>query len=225
MIRNLKVLGLALVAVFVMSAFATSAASADSLTSESSPVTLTGKQVSSGDVFTLTIGTAKCKEIRYTATMSTPTTTFSLTPSFPVKTTGGEQNCSTFGFPGEIHTNGCTYLFHIGAATTGTLDIVCPEGKEVTITAGTAGTTKCTMHVPAQSSLATVTYKNVGSLTTREIELEFNITNIKYSHTEGTGLGKCATGSATTGSYVGKALLTGEEDKALEPKHVGIFLS
>jgi len=225
MIRNLKVLGLALVAVFALSAVAASAASADSLTSESSPVVLTGKQVGAGDVFTLTAGTAKCKEIKYTATTTTPTTTVSATPSFPAKTASGEQNCTGFGFPSETITNGCTYLFHIGAATTGTMDVVCPAGKEITIVSSSAGTTKCTVHVAAQSGLGTVTYRNVGTLTTREVELEVNLTNVKYSHTEGTGLGKCTSGAAVNGSYVGKALITGEEDKALEPKHVGIFLS
>jgi hypothetical protein len=100
------------------------------------PVTLTGKQAGGGDVFTLTIGMAKCKEIKYTATTSTPTTAFSLTPSFPVKTTGGEQNCTTFGFPGGIHTNGCTYLFHIGAATTGTMVSFARLGKKSQLQAG-----------------------------------------------------------------------------------------
>jgi len=198
--------------------------SVDELTSESSPVTLTGKQVGAGDVSSFTAGTVKCKEINYTATTSTPTTTVSVTPSFPAKTVGGEQNCTSFGFPGEVDTNGCTYLFHIGTATAGTMDVVCSAGKEITVTSSSGGTSKCVVHVPAQTGLGTITYKNVGTLATKEVELEVALSSIKYSHTEGTGFGKCTTGSATTGSYTGKALITGERDNG-GTEHVGIFLS
>jgi len=229
MIRNLKVLGLALVAVFAMSAVAASMASADELTSESSPVQLTGKQIAPGDVFTTEVGTVKCKEVSYKATTATPTTTVTATPTYPVKALDGTQNCTGFGFPAEIHTNGCTYLFHIGVATTGTLDVLCPEGKEITVTAIGTGTNKCTVHVPAQSGKATITYRNVGSLTTREIEVEANITTLTYSWNKGTGLGACSkeektTGEKGTGTYTGKALITGEKDNG-GTEHVGIFLS
>jgi len=140
MIRNLKALGLALMAMLVMAAVAASAASADDFTSESSPVTLTGKQTGGGDVFTSTAGTVKCKEKKYTATgVATPTTAVTVTPSYPAKTVGGELNCTAFGFPAEVHTNGCTFRFTVGATTTGGLEIICPEGKEITATAVAAG--------------------------------------------------------------------------------------
>jgi len=225
MIRNLKVLGLALVAVLAMSAVAASMASADAFTSEKSPVLLTGKQIAPGDVFTTTAGTVKCKEVSYKATTGTPTTTISATPTYPAKTASGEQNCTGFGFPAEVTTNGCTYLFHLGAATTGTLDIVCPAEKEITVTAVSAGTDKCIVHVPAQVGLATITYRNSGgSLSTRELEVEANIGGLTYTHTEGTGIGRCTPGHSATGTYTGKAIVTGEEDGS-PFAHVGIFLS
>jgi hypothetical protein len=225
MMRNLKILGLALVAVFAMSAVAASAASADQLTSEVSPVTLTGAQEGT-DTFTITAGNTNCKEVSYVGTTATPTTTVSATPSYPEKTKLAEQNCTSLGFPATIHTNGCTYLFHIegGASTSGTLDVVCPAGKEITVTAVSGGTTKCTIHVPAQTGLGPVTFSNVGAGATRELKVEAKITNLKYSHTEGTGLGKCTGGTGTTGSYTGKALVTGEKDNG-GTEHVGIFLS
>jgi len=225
MTHKLKVLGLALVAVFAMSAMSASAASADDLTSEISPITLTGKQTGAGDVFTTTAGTVKCKEVKYTVSLiETPTTAVTATPAYPVKTTGGEQNCTGFGFPAEIHTNECTYRFTIGGpgVTTGGLDIICPVGKEITVTAVSAGVTKCTVHVPEQNIAAGITYSNTGaSGTTREVDITANLSNtLTYKHTAGGGVGACTTGHAN-GSYTGAGTVTGEKGGV----HVGIFLS
>jgi hypothetical protein len=225
MMRNLKVLGLALVAMFAMSAVAASMASADDLTSESSPVTLTGAQ-EENDVFTTTAGNTSCKEVKYkSAPTATPTTTVSVTPEYPEKTAGGLQNCTALGFPAKVDTNGCTYLFHIGAGvTTGTLDIVCAGSNEITVTANNTATEKCIIHVKGQTGLGPITYTNVGSGTTRELTVSAKITNLSYSHTRPAGepgLGACTTGSGTTGSYNGKAIVTGENASG----HVGIFLS
>jgi hypothetical protein len=223
MIRNLKVLGLVLVALLAMTAVAVSAASADDLTSEASPVTLTGKQSGAGDVFTTTAGTVKCKEVSYTAiSVGTPTTTVDVAPNYPLKTAGGEQNCAGFSLPAEIATNGCVYRLTIGAATTGGFDIVCPVGQEMTATAKGGATTKCTIHIPPQSIAAGVTFSNTGAGTTREVDIAANISGtLAYKHTAGTGLGACTSGSGS-GSYAGSAIVTGENGGGA---HVGIFLS
>ena len=222
MIRNLKVLGLALVAMLAMTAVAASAASADDLTSETSPVTLTGKQTGAGDVFTTTAGTVKCKEVNYTATsVATPTTTVNAVPNYPEKTATMEQNCTGFGFPATVATNGCTYRFTIGGATTGGLDIICPVGQEITVTAVGAGTTKCIVHVGSQNLAAGMTYSNTGAGTTREVNIAANLVGtLAYKHTAGTGVGACTTGSGS-GSYSGAGIVTGENGGT----HVGIFLS
>jgi hypothetical protein len=223
MMRNLKVLGLALVAMLAMTAVAASAASADDLTSEISPVTLTGKQTGGGDVFTTTAGTVKCKEVNYTAaSVATPTTAVTATPSYPEKTAGGEQNCTGFGFPATVATNGCTYRFTIGAATTGGIDIVCAGGQEITVTAKSGETVKCIVHVPAQNIAAGITYSNTGSGTTREVDITANLAGtLSYKHTAGSGIGACTSGSAANGSYTGAGTVTGESGGV----HVGIFLS
>jgi hypothetical protein len=224
MMRNLKVLGLALVAVFAMSAVAASMASADTLKSEpSQTVTLKGSQ-EENDVFGITAGNTSCKQVTYTATTPTPTSSVAATPAYPEKTTGGEQNCTSLGFPAKIELNGCSYKFAIGAATTGTLDVVCPVGKEITVVASSGGVTKCIIHVPAQTALGTITYTNVGAGTTREVTVSAKITTLKYSHTAGEGLGKCTAGTGTTGTYTGKAVITAAEDNATAG-HVAIFVS
>lgn len=222
MIRNLKVLGLALVAVFALSAVAASMASAAEFSAESVPVTLTGT-TESGVVekFKTTAGSVECHG-EYEGTMATKPTT---TVSIAVKG-GSYENCTALGFPGStIHMNGCTYLFHITPATnppTGSVDIVCPKEKEITVTAISAGTSKCVIHVPPQTDLTTVRYSTIGAGATREITAIAEISGLKYTHTPGTGLGKCTEGSATNGSYEGKATLTGEVDGGTT--HIGVFL-
>lgn len=182
----------------------------------SASVSLTASQVGT-DVLTTTAGTVKCSSIKYTGTVaSTPISELSLTPAF--------SECTGFGFPATIDANGCSYLLKVGAESTGTLAVVCPEGKELTVTAISAGTTKCTLHVPSQS-LGTATFHNLGSGSTAEIEVTANLTGVKYSHTKGSGVGACAEGSSTTGTWTGKTLITGEEDKAEGAAHVGVKVS
>jgi hypothetical protein len=222
MIRNLKLLGLAIAAVLTMSAIAASAASADDFTSEKNPVTVTGKG-NGANVFVITItaGVVKCKESSYAAVMTPMTTSMTLTPSIPVKTTGGEQNCTGFGFPAEVNTNGCTFTYTIGAATTGGMDVNCPAGKEITVTAKSGETIKCTAHFPSQSWSSGVSYGNTGAGATREVDVSLSVTGlVVYKHTAGSGIGSCTSGSGS-GSYTDANVFTGESGS----NHVGIFFS
>src|SRR5215207_8277849 len=193
-------------AALAIAAMTTSMAAADVITTEKSPAQLTGKQTGSRDFWSFTAGTVKCKEVNYSAETTTPTSSFSASPSIPVKTIGGEQNCSGFGFPTEVHTNGCNFKHTLGAGTTGTVDIICPAGSEITYTAVSSSTPKCIVHIPAQNGIATSTYKGVGSGTTREVEISMNLTGISYKHTAGTGIGACTSGSASNGTFVGGTL-------------------
>ena len=230
MIRNLKVLGLALVAVFALSAMAASAASADDFTAESYPVTLTGTHdpETPADKFTTTGGSVECPNATYHATASGATTALTVTPEF----NSPNDTCKAFGLlPTIIDMNGCTFTFNVNAGTTtGTVDIhECTNpatGIAVTVNDNTAGTmtTKCTVHVEEQTGINGVTYKNVGAGATREVTIEINSNNVKYTETAGTGFGACGTGvTHTNGTFVGKAIVTGEVDEA--STHVGLFLS
>lgn len=215
-----KKLGLALVALAVIGAVIAPAALADEFTAEKYPVALTGKiDPGTSDLFTTTVGNVSCNGPTYTATVTGATTTVSVTPNYSA---GG---CSAFGATATIDTNGCTFLFHVegGTSTTGDMDLVCPAGQEFTATSGSP-TTKCTVHIPSQSDIGgAVKYTTVGAGTTREITVEANLTGIDYTHTKGTGLGACTSGSGTTGALNNKALLTGETDGGSE--HIGTFLS
>ena len=170
--------------------------------------------------FKLHGGETKCTTAKFTGTLSSgSSSSISVAPTY--------SGCTFAGLAAIIHMNGCIYQYNINPIagnTTGTMDIVCPFGKEVTITAPSAGTPKCIVHIPPQTGLVAVTAFNLGSTTTREVTVNFAISNLKYSQTTGTSeTGNCATADNTTGgTYTGKDILTGEN--ALGTAHIGVFL-
>jgi len=217
MIRNLKFLGLALVAALAMSSVVASMASADVITSESAAVTTaTGKQEGT-DVFKTHGGQVNCTTVTYTGTFSSGASSALVAPTF--------SGCSYAGLAMTIDMNGCLYRINVtgGTSTEGSIDIVCTGSNEITVTAPSVGTKKCILHIPAQTDLTKVKGTNIGAGATREITLDISITNIKYSQTAGTAeTGNCATADSTTGgTYEGTAIVTG----SISGAHVGIFLS
>lgn len=216
--RNAKTLGLALVAMFSISAVMAVGASADEFTAEKYPVTLTGESEEGfSDEVGTTAGTMKCPKPTYQGTVSAGTDirTISVTPD------AHDQACTAFGFPGTVDVNECKYVFHINTVgTEGSVDFECPAGKEITMTATSAGTAKCTVHIPTQTKIpGTVKYSNTLSGGT----IDLNLTGLKYTHTGGTGVGACAAGSGT-GTLKARAVITGEEDSAPYNK-INIFMS
>ncbi|HVI70064.1 MAG TPA: hypothetical protein VM656_01085 [Pyrinomonadaceae bacterium] len=220
MTRNLKVLGLALMTAFAMSAVAASAASAQAFhfASEAEHTILTGKQEGS-DVFTTHAGTVTCTTAKYTGTIqsATKTTTVAeVTPEY--------SGCTAFGFANvPIHHNECKYKFVAGTKESGnyegSIDIVCPTGKKIEITAP-----GCLVTVGPQTGLKKVTFHNVGASATREITATVNLTGIKYEEHAPTFFSTCEYDTVATnnGTYTGNAIVTGEDT---EGKHVGLFLT
>jgi len=144
MTRNLKALGLALVAVFATSAVVASAASAQNgvLTSDG-PVTLTGVATPEGgsNVFTSETGTVECPNAFGTGHKYN-TTPHELIPSGESTFTGngaGGLCTGPFGLPTTLDENGCDGVAHLGE-TVGEDEYavlntaVCPPGKHPTIT-------------------------------------------------------------------------------------------
>ena len=215
MIRNAKVLGLALVAMLAMSAVAASAASATAFDATSTPVKITASQEAENEhIFSVTFGNVVCK----TATFSGEQTT---SPASEIAVLANYEGCLFAGITAKVEMNGCEYVLK----ATGKVDLACPLNKEVTVVAPAApATAKCIVHVPPQTGLGTATYTAAGTANsqTEEITLDIGITGIRYSQTEGSGLGKCPTAdNETTGTYTGKALATGEN--LAGTAHVGII--
>jgi len=129
MIRNLKALGIALVAVFAMSAVAASAASAQNgvLTSDG-PVTLTGSnneaEGAGPNALTSETGEVKCPEVHYYGHKYNETphelipsgeSTFTVTAEYTLCT-------GPLGLRTTVEMNSCDYDFHLGETVPDTVD-------------------------------------------------------------------------------------------------------
>jgi len=169
MIRNLKVLGLALVAVLAMSAMVASAASASTFTATKG-ATITAKDT--GKVkFTVTGQEVFCEDATYTGTA--PAASFeSITVSAAFNnchTNFGDATVTGFG------AGGCDFMLYAN----GTADLVCPEGKDVTVDALT-----CTVHLGSTGNqgLGTLTYTNDAS---GDVKIGLEVKKINGNHTDG----------------------------------------
>jgi len=177
--RNLKILGLALAAVFAMSAVIASVASAQTvgvLTSDG-PVTLTGTETggAGANSFTAFGNTVECPGSTYTGHEKGSTTKLVPNGAKEVTVTPHYVNCN---FP--VAMNGCDYLFrHLttvaGVAGTYTFlaDVVCPVGKAIEIT----GPLGCKVKVPAQTGL-TGPHLTSTPLPAHDIDLTGTFSNV-----------------------------------------------
>jgi hypothetical protein len=173
------------------------------------PVTLTGTQ-NAGTTNALTAFglTIKCPESTYTGHKYNVTphsfilngaAKVTLTPHYKQVAVSGDANCRVTpgNFPATIHTNGCDYVMNIGTTTGGvntygvTYDVVCPEGKEVTITMWTTDhehTTNvapfCVIHISPQAGVKGGHATDTANGT---IDLDGTLEGIKATRTNNTG--------------------------------------
>ncbi|HEU5104276.1 MAG TPA: hypothetical protein VFU11_00390 [Solirubrobacterales bacterium] len=189
MSRKLKSFGLALVAVFALTAVGAGAASAAEFHSTSAGSTKISATQTTTHLFTSTAGEITCEKATFTGNQTTATTTsVEIAPVY----TGCHMIIFGSTIAVSIATNECKYRLN----ASGTADIVCPVGKAFTVTG--AG---CTLTVGAQTGLKAVTYTNSGS----DIAINTNLSGIKYNHSGFT----CGTGSGTNGTYKGTTTAAG----------------
>ncbi len=173
--RTIKVFGLALVAMLALVAVSAASASA-SLFDASKVGKLTGK-ATKNQVFITKAGTVTCKAIKVTASTVEP-----LASETQLAVVEYEE-CTVFGFL-EAKISPAHYLF----MSNGTADLKAVETIEAP---------GCTVTVPIQSGLGTITYKDSGE----GIELEPNVTGIE---SEGTG-STCSYAKEKAGTYKGQS--------------------
>ncbi len=196
MTRNLKALGLTILATFAIDAGAASIASAAQFHSEGNETELSGK-LGKPFSFSMSTGTVKCSTGSFTGKMSaTTTTTIAVIPTY--------SGCTgAVGTIAKVSTNGCEYVFHTEGEGTGSISVVCPKEKELTITEENwLGEDICTIHIHANSGLGTGTFTNVGTGTTKEITIDVEIHGVTYTETKGTSKESCTTSKTTHNGIV-----------------------
>jgi hypothetical protein len=214
MTRNLKALGLSLVAVFAMSAMAAQAASAHQFFSEGTPTVLTASQI--GEHVFKAGGEVKCTTATFAGTQTgTETDTITIHPTYGK----GGGKCSIAGIiTVTVTTTGCNYIFGSDTATSPDLtgehaavSVECESGKAITI-AGSGCTIKVGGNTVNQG-LRGVTYKNEGTGANRSVEVTATARTIHYEASGLLcGLAGVQTGTHTDGTYDGVATVKGFVD-------------
>jgi hypothetical protein len=209
MIRNPKILGLALVALFAFSSVAASAASAaNGLLTSDGPATLDATEIAGQlNAFTAFGGEVKCPGSTITGhevgstTKGVPSgsSNATLTPTY------NQANCLAI-ISGSSHKltitmNGCDYALHLGETNgvadtyKSTLDVICPAGASIItdayFAAGNENLKVCESTIGPQTARAGGTVKDT---TTGDLEVRGTYTNIAMSQT---GAG-CVGGATTT---------------------------
>jgi hypothetical protein len=122
-----------------------------------------------------------------------------------VTMTAHYTGCTFLGQTATVSMNGCDYTF--GANGTATID--CTGGNEITFTAA-----NCTVHVPGGQVLAGITYTNLHSATPGQDKITASAL-VKNIHGVATGAGCPETGTFTGGEYTtGNTILSGERASA-----------
>jgi len=213
MSRNLKVLGLALVAMLTMGIAASSAMAAeDFFYIETAPTELTGSQEGT-NTFVTDSGTIHCTVATFTgSSSSTKTAAVEVTPAY--------SGCRSTGFIEAnvtVDVNECKYQMTAKTTTPDTIHITgCKAGTPgIVVTAPF-----CTITVTPQT-IGPVHYINTGAGTTREVIVEPTAQTISY-HESGFSCKNGTTSNTTGGSYTGKVRVTAENPTT--KAHHGIWV-
>jgi hypothetical protein len=172
-----RVVGLIAALALAVTAFVgvSSAAAFTQFRSEASETTLDGEMVEPA-VFETDAGPISCETGSAMATM-VGTSATEIETSLPGSTSSGVSygNCTFFGFINvAVNMRNCQYNFHIN----GEVDITPVGCGPIEFSAGS-----CTVSIPSQSGLKSVTYENMGTKKERDVTVIPNIKNIKYSTT------------------------------------------
>lgn len=217
MITRLRTLGLALAAVFALAALTAAAAhgvpadfKADTTTTNAI-YKLEDDPTAREQIFLTEFGEINCNTFSAHGTAHQTATTLTATGvEYSSDYFEPQGPCEAFGLEMELIFGGCDYVFHAGTISgegesTGTMDIVCPPGQEIEIV-----TSVCTVSVPGQTGLGSVTYTDGGG-SPRDITVDIQVENLVYS-----GEGLFCSGEFANGVYDGKMTLKAYNDNSEE---------
>lgn len=197
-----RILLLTAVNLAILAVWGTSAALATEFEAGAYPASISGKN-SLSHVFTPEGGvSASCKGASFSGELAAMAETVTVAPSY--------SECTAFGLAATVSVNGCAYVLHPGEESgkdefKATMDISCPAGKTMTITAGT-----CEVQVATQKGLGTVTLADKIGEESTSVGMEAKLTEVHYVVTkDGFLCPLSGTGEKTKGSYSGDATLSG----------------
>jgi hypothetical protein len=215
MIRKLKTLPIALVAMLALGAFAAQTASAETnayhapeLPAGATVFFTVEQHTNTGhQVFSTGGGSVTCTTLHGVGTATNPASSQTFEPKY--------SGCTAFGFAtAHVTNNKCHYTFGTPTAVdlghvkhTVNAPVVGPAGCTIVITPTTFGVSACTQTVQAQTPTGGhVITTNVGAGNLRHVTVETTVSGIHYT---GTG-GACGASGVThtDGKYEGNSLTT-----------------
>lgn len=202
--RKLKAVGLALVAVFAMSAVMASGAqgAAGKFTASSYPAAFTGTQVVAHK-FATTPGNVTCSGAAFSGEQAAATENLTVKAVYSGCLLGGLVEA-------KVNMKSCDYVFHAGLTVTtngpiaGTVDVECSTANDEIAVTNAAG---CEILIPQQTGLSKVEYTN--NTGTGDVTVNINVTGIKYTETKPCIKGETETKVTTNGVYTGTATISG----------------
>jgi hypothetical protein len=207
MIQKLNILGLALAAIFAISAADASGASAVSLHSNSTSGStfITGVQIGVNQMDLANGTPIKCVSAVFDASFAgTTASQLTVTPTY--------SGCTAAGQKIEVKLNGCDYLVTTPTKTAvdsyhAVVHLVCPAGKSVALDVPTAG---CSVLLAAQTAGGVVDLTNVTSAEANKDDIVL-ISTLSTKYTTAGG-GICGAGG--TGSLTGESTYRAYSDAA-----------
>jgi len=212
MARAFKLLVLAALAMVALSAVSAGGAqgAVQKFHCTTKPCIITGE--SAAGKTTLNPGniTVKCTA-KYEATLTEETVTSATVKAEYTK-------CKFSGVASTFDMNGCDFILNSTseAEATAKVDINCPTGNEITITAPAL---PCTIHIPPQTNLEHIVLTNEGVTEPTDLTAHVTLGNITIKATES----GCA--GSTTASLTDTVTLKGFKDnEAVEGTQVGLHV-
>jgi hypothetical protein len=175
--RRLRILYLAMLALFVASGLTASTATAGTLSADSYPATLTAYGANDGVFFDFTEGefvNYACKMHLSSETLQASSSTFVMHPVF--------TNCHLQHWETTVTTTGCDFRFHIGETTgesgnyAGTVDLVCEAGTSLKF----SPIVGCQVEVHPQEELGSVEFINMAG-SPSDFTIAWNVEGFQYT--------------------------------------------
>jgi hypothetical protein len=209
MVRQLKVIGFALLGILAINVVSASTASAATIQWHSAIATTTHWFSSNTTqiVWAFTGGSIKCKKGTSVSTTGSSTTS-------ELTTTTTESECTAFGVAGSVNMNGCTETLTEPTLSGGnyqvTTHITCPAGKKIVISVPAGN---CSIEIGAQTPGGVLDLKNEGAGETRDLLVTSTLNGIAYT-VVGPGFICGALGASANGTYTGSSTLKGFKNEA-----------
>lgn len=217
--RNLKMLGLALVAVFALSAVAASAASADLFHTAKANATITSTALSNQKFQYEEEGaTVECTAVHGDGSLAGTITNDAVAQTATAVTFAPVYTGCTIpaisGSSVDVNFHSCDYLFTITPSETkGETHVKCSTpGDAITLTVTLSGSSICTFHIGEQTPAGESDYTNGTSGGHKDVTVKPTQTGIHATKTNDNGFGfLCGAASSTTGTYTGEVTVTADE--------------